>query len=371
MQILAMLFVFVLSNAAAEFAWQDAETYRPPDFEGTFAADEAGTKRLEKALRAAERGESPGEDIFEIMRAGLRGMKDRQMPALRWFGNQFIWNKSPQHPRAIDLMYHASASTNSSISYNAIYFGLSVVRPKTEPILRAMVEAGMKTEDPNTLGRIAWGASSNQASLLKYLEPFLKSEDEAKRKHAEELRKIFGGEIEAFAWSTARAKKRASEIYSGRLEEFRDGLVKGDSAKRRETIDTIQRESIALIMDDTFISAFAEAAKDHDEDIRRFVAVTVGSRWIWHGGEQAKAAIDLMVNLSRDESPQVRYAAVYFGLSTIRNYDKEVVDRLLEIVRQDARDGSLRGRILWGFRNNPEAKARAEDAIKAAGVPAR
>jgi hypothetical protein len=342
----------VLSFAAeTTFAWQDTSTYRPPDFDGTFANDPEGAKRLEAAVSDLERGAVPIEKACELLREGLGAMQNRQMPALRGFGNSFIWNKSPQDARAIDLMYHAAGSTNSYISYNAVYFGISTVRPLTDPILRALVDLSMRSEDPNLLSRVAWAGSNEKAKLLQHLQPYLESNDASQRKHAEDLRKIFGGEIKAFAWAAERAKERALEKYGNRLEELRVSLMNGDSKSRRETLDLIHRNRIALIMDESFIPAFAAAAQDSDREVRQEATQIAGGRWIWHDGAQPPAAIDLMLRQSRDLAREVRYEAMYYGLSTIRNRSDEVVERMVEMTLQDGMDnGDVRQRILWGLR---------------------
>lgn len=354
--LLAFLWAGSVSGADTEFAWQDHGKYRAPDFEGTFPLDPDASGRLEMAVPTLERREPVGENVFELIRKGLRGLRvDRQMPALRGFGNSFIWGRSPQDPRAIELMYHASASTNSQISYNAIYFGLSTVRPMTDSILRALVEAGMRSEDPNVLSRIAWGTSAWKEKLLRQLQPYLESSDLQRQRHAEALRQIFSGEVEAFAWAEARAKELAREKYSSQLEEIRGVLLDGDSVKRRQTLKLIQRERISLIMDESFISAFAAAARDRDAKVRDLATVTTGGQWIWSGRtrtNQAPEAIQLMMHLSHDSDRQVRYNAMYYGLSTIRNRSDEVVDRMIQMLMEDGLDnGNFRERITWGLRD--------------------
>jgi hypothetical protein len=340
--------------AESSYAWQDTTQYRPPNFEGTFATDNEASQRLERALPNLERSRSAAEDSFELLRVGLRNLRvDRQMPALRWFGNAFIWNKSPQDARAIDLMYHAAGSTNSNISYNAIYFGLSTVRPLSDNIRRALIEAAMRSEDPNLLSRVAWAAASEKSEFLKHLQPFLNSPDRATHEHAESLRAILAGEIKAFAWAANRARESAQQKFAPRLEEIRNALSTGDSAKRRETLDLIQKERIDLILDDSFIAAFAKAAEDTDAKNRNAIATIAGSRWIWNSTNQPAAAIDLMLRLSHDDDRRVRYNANYYGLSPIRNRSEQVIERMLEMLTEDGLDNrDFRQRVFWGLKSD-------------------
>ena len=63
-----------------------------------------------------------------------------------------------------------------------------------------------------------------------------------------------------------------------------------------------------------------------------------------------------MVKMSHDQDDQVRYNAVYYGLSTVRNKKDDVISRLLEMVF-DAPLSDLPGRITWGLRTD---KARTK-----------
>jgi hypothetical protein len=359
--LIAFLFACAIFPAHA-FSWQDSAEYRPPAFEANFPHDPAAAKRLAEIIPALERGQPPANS-FELIQHGLRALPiDRQMPALRGFGNSYIWNKSPQNPQAIELMYHAAGSTNSQISYNAIYFGLSTVRPMTQSILRTLADVAMNSEDPNTLSRIAWGASSYKTDIINYLEPYLESTDLKRRDHAEDLRKIFSGELKAFAWADARARIAAQDKFGHRLEEFRQTLLTGDTKARREIFDLIERNRINLIMDETFIPAFAAAASDANDGVRKSATTITGLTWIWNTTNQSPAAIDLMLRLSRDNAREVRYSSLYFGLSTVRNPSDAIIERMLEMLFLDGIDHSdVRRRITWGLRDQKPAVARVLD----------
>ena len=356
---LSLIFVVIfaafhsLISEAAEFAWQSTNTYRPPDFEVTFPIDAESGAHLDLLFKGQGPGDRAGENIFELFRRGLRTSTVYPQMLFSWLGNTFIWNKSPQNPKAIELAYHAAGSTNQEISHTAIYFGLSTVRPMSEPILHALVDIGMRSEDPNVLSRIAWGGAAQRDRLLFYLKPYLESNDPKVREYAETVQRIFSGELEAFDWAAGQAKKKAEAKYANRLEEFRTALEKGDSAKRRETLDLVQRERIDLIMDESFLRAFGSAAEDPDSKVRNSVTTIAGQRWVWSSPTQSPEAIDLMTRLSRDADRDVRRGANYYGLSTIRNRTDAVVERMIEMAMHDGfHERNFRERITWGLNND-------------------
>jgi len=259
-------------------------------------------------------------------------------------------------------MYHAADFSGKKADpfgtrHYAVYFGLSVVNPKTPAILRTLADLCMRVDDPNDLGRIAWGAKSQRDELIQYLQPYLKSQDKAVRTKAEVCRQIFLGKIKAFEWAKQQAKVQAESKYVEQLADIKDALEKGKSDKRKDTLQLIRRERISLIMDDSFISTFAACANDPDESVRNQVAKIVGNRWVWSAKTQNSEAIELMLRLSKDYSRQVRYNSVYYGLSTVRKKNEEVVRRLLEIAFED-RERNLYGRIAWGLKADRKTVAK-------------
>src|SRR5262249_22320448 len=156
-----------------------------------------------------------------------------------------------------------------------------------------------------------------QAELLSYLKPYLAAQDEATREKAVVVEKILGGELQAFAWATEQARKQARANYAERLPGIKQALEKGSSRERSDVLSLIARGRIDLIMDDSFVAAFNACAADDDPQVRRRVAVIAGERWIWSAPAQNHEAIDLELRLANDADREVRYNAVYHGLSTV------------------------------------------------------
>jgi len=358
-----LMFLFAVTTShAKDLAWQQTESYRVPNFESFFHDNIEGGKLLDALWKSQDKDARRDDEILEKVRIGLRRTKQHRTSILRWIGNRYIWGKSPQNPDAIEIMYHAADFSGEKADpfgtrHYAVYFGLSVVNPKTPAILRTLADLCMRVDDPNDLGRVAWGAKSQRDELIQYLQPYLKSQDKAVRTKAEVCRQIFLGKIKAFEWAKQQAKVQAESKYVEQLADIKDALEKGKSDKRKDTLQLIRRERISLIMDDSFISTFAACANDPDESVRNQVAKIVGNRWVWSAKTQNSEAIELMLRLSKDYSRQVRYNSVYYGLSTVRKKNEEVVRRLLEIAFED-RERNLYGRIAWGLKADRKTVAK-------------
>ena len=345
-----------------------AAQYSPPDFEKYFPDDTEGGRKLDALWQSSDKDARPDAEILQTIQNGLRRTKEHRTLILRWLGNRYIWNKNPQNPEAIEIMYHAAdwrGKNNDPYGtrHYAVYFGLSVVQPKTPAILRALVELCIAVDDPNDLDRIAWGVKNQQADFLIHLKPHHASENESVRDKARLVEQIIKGESKAFAWATEKARERAQEKFSDQLPGIKETLASGSSEKRMETLRLIAQERLTLIMDDTFVSAYARCAESPEPKIRSEVARQVGERWVWSAEKQNQEAIELMLKLSHDDDREVRGNAVYFGLSTIRNKNETVIKRLLEMAltdRERNRSGTF-GRIIWGLASDRDSVKRLLD----------
>ena len=346
------LFKHVISPEIA-YAWQSTEIYLAPDSEKFFPENaEAGTE-LDRIFLQGGPELKPDDAVLKLIRRGLRSTRAHRTLIVRWVGNTYIWGKDEQNPDAIELMYHAAdfrgpMADPFGTRHYAVYFGLSVVQKKSPAILRTLVELSLAVDDPNDLDRIAWGSKTQRDELLAFLEPHLKSDDAAIRAKADVLQQIFQGKLKAFAWAAEQARLRALAKYGEQLPKFKTILSEGTSEERLQLLKKLVAEQIFRIMDDSFLPAFGKCAEDPDSQVRNQVVIVAGGHWVWWQEKQHPDAIQLMLKMSHDQDDQVRYNAVYYGLSTVRNKKDDVISRLLEMAF-DAPLSDLPGRITWGL----------------------
>lgn len=188
--------------ALEPYAWQRSDRYVAPDPEQFFPDDPEGGRGLDALLDAVDRDRRSDEEILSTVRRGFRRTTKQRERVLAWIGNRYIWHEHPQNPGAIEIMYHAVPMER----HYAVYFGLSVVQPKTPNILRTLAELCMRGEE---LHRITWGTRSQRDELVSYIEPYLKHEDPEKREMASALLKHFRGEADFQEW------KRLQELGAG------------------------------------------------------------------------------------------------------------------------------------------------------------
>lgn len=350
-----------------EFAWERTDAYVPPSFRRFFPDDPAGGKELDRLYRKLAGDKRPDREILDIVRRGLRRTRNHRTSILRTIGNRYIWGKRPQNPYAVEIMYHAADPTDGfGTRHYAVYFGLSVLAsPKPTNVLRTLVDVCMKGGD---VGRVSWGCKGQFEALRQFLPPYLESKNDDVRERAEALDKHFRGEIKFQDWEGQRRKAAAKTEYGERLPAFRNTLLSGASGERWEIIRLcLSNMSLMSLMDDTFVEAWATCGTDPDRKVRREVARLAGGRWVGGSEKQLPEAIDLMLDLSRDEDRGVRYNAVYFGLSVVRDKSDETIERMVEMASAAPKyDRNFHGRIAWGLKRDRQRAAAVINAFLAA-----
>ncbi len=328
-----------------------------PDFEAYFPNDAEGGLALDRYFADHSNAGLGDDEYIALIRNGLRRTTVRKLFVLREFGNRFVWGNRTQRMDAIELMFHAADPRPEADAYgtrhSAIYFGLSVTQDKTPRILDAMVAVAMASESASTIGRIAWGTSQEKDEMLKRLAPHLASDDPIVREKAEDLAKIFRKEESASQRRRRRAIAKAHSEYAGEIPAIRRALREGTTPERRAALDRLRETSLIMILDREAFADFEAAATDPDASVRRDVVRTVGAEWIWSGEEQHGPSIALMLRLSEDPDPQVRYDAVYYGLSTVSESREDVVSRLLAMLLEPP-NSDLYGRLRWGLRHHKD-----------------
>lgn len=328
-------------RAEGGLAWQRTDRYVPPDPNRYFPDDPEGGRRLDSLFQAVDKDRRSDEEILSTVRQGFRRTTRHRTLILQWIGNRYVWNKDPQNPQGVEIMYHAVPLEQ----HYAVYFGLSVVRDKTPNILRTLADICMCGEE---VGRITWGLRDQRDALLAYVTPHLQDGDPNRRQAAGLLVKHFKGELDFEQWQREKRDEQARVRLDDQLPQIRQTLLTGDTAARLQALDTLNRSG-GSVLDDSFLPALQAAASDPSERVRNEAVRTVGGRWIWSAQQQDPNAVALALELSSDSDREVRYNAVYYGLSTVRDKSEEVVRRLVEMALAE-HESNLYGRIVWGLK---------------------
>jgi len=344
-------------RAKEQIDYSSAETFFPDD-------SEAG-KELDVLLanRNSIFQSPPYGDWPDLIRRGLRRASIDKQQVLSALAYKYIQRQSPPDQLALDVIHYASFDPN--LTHAAVYYGLSVAKPKSDKILKRLVELAMEYKE---LGRIAWGVKDQKQDFLELLEPYSKSTDGETREQAEVVKKVIDGEIDGYKWTKKwdlkrRQQKRNEEAanvrkeFGQQLPAIKQTLLNGDRESRLAELRRIEQHRLYLVLDESFFSAFQKCAEDKDSKVRKTTAVILGRHWIWAATPQSPEAIRIMMQLSRDNDPEVRHKAVYYGLSVITNKSDKVVKTLIDIA-MNTKNYDTYERICWGLKSDKEATHR-------------
>ena len=137
------------------FAWNRTDRYQAPDYDSFFPDDVEAGRQLDLMLQGKLKATSADQRLA-LIRQGFRHTSLHRTTLLGRVGNEFVWNQNPQDPRAIELLYHASASPNADVAHYALYHGPTVVADRTPNLVRMLMER-FHLFHGEIQNRIAWG----------------------------------------------------------------------------------------------------------------------------------------------------------------------------------------------------------------------
>jgi len=114
-----------------------------------------------------------------------RDSKVRQAVAV-FTGSKWVWGSIPQDPRAVEIMIRLAGDNDRETRNKAVYYGLSVLNEKTDPVVEMMVNLAIDPTASADVGRIGWGLSrgANKDKIKALLAPHIQGQSkQAQRAH--------------------------------------------------------------------------------------------------------------------------------------------------------------------------------------------
>jgi len=142
-----------LEQAKVDFADQ------LPQFKQTLLTGDSRARREVLTTIARERLAALLDDSFVPAFQACGADPDRKVrnEVARMAGGRWVWGAQEQDPNAVALMLKLASDEVRGVRSDAVYYGLSVVRDKTEPVIRRLVELALSDHENNLYGRIVWG----------------------------------------------------------------------------------------------------------------------------------------------------------------------------------------------------------------------
>jgi len=281
------------------------------------------------------------EEILEIVRKGFRRTSAKKDDIIGTIGSKFIWHKRPSVQSAVDILY--CASFEPDVKYNAFYYGLTVANPKSPEVLKRLVELAMQGYG---VGRIAWGilvVQNQREEFVNLLKPYLNSNDSTERQQAQNVMRVIEGKSSG-VYSTGVGETNPEDIekvkkdFGDKLGQIKQILLTGTSSLRLMELERICSLNTCILFDDTFISGIQASAQDKNPKVRIKAAEVAGYYWIWGDTITNPKITRLLIQLSKDEVQEVRFATVEKGLFNIPNKTEGIIKRIVDITLTEQKE---------------------------------
>ncbi len=154
-----------------------------PQFKETLLS---GDSRARREVLRTIRGNGLASILDDSFLPAMKTAATDRSPEVRrdiasMVGGRWIWAQQEQHPAAVALVLELASDTDRDTRYNAVYFGLSTLRDKTEPVIRRLVELALADHENNLYGRIVWGLKGPMRAAPEPFERILAEHLDAAR----------------------------------------------------------------------------------------------------------------------------------------------------------------------------------------------
>ncbi len=143
-------------------------------------------------------------------------------------------------------------------------------------------------------------------------------------------------------------------------------LVSGPPQLKMHSLAMLTQSNIPDPVDGSYLPGFTVCAEDISSPIRSIAAKLLGQYFIQGKESPNPEALALLIKLAKDESPDVRFNAVYHGLSQIKNKSKETIAFLIEFAAAN-RQPEIIERIAESMKNNQKEACEILDKKLAEG----
>ena len=154
----------------------------------------------------------------------------------------------------------------------------------------------------------------------------------------------------ALAQTNALSTNAPSGSKSISIQEM---LVIGNSGMRLHSLAMITQGKAKGGVDESFLPGFKVCTDDPATPVRSVAARIMGQNLVAGLDEPNPEAVELLIKLAHDESADVRYSAVYHGLSQIKDKSDDIIVLLIDVAATNREQG-LYERIIQSLENNRE-----------------
>ncbi len=172
---------------------------------------------------------------------------------------------------------------------------------------------------------------------------------------------IIAALLSSIAWAQTNVPAAATNAPAApKTISIQEMLVIGHSSMKLHSLAMITQGKAQGGVDESFLPGFNVCSEDSAVPVRSVTARLLGQHFVEGKKTPNPEAMVLLIKLAKDESSDVRYSAVYHGLTQVQNKSPEIVELLIDVAATD-REQRLYGRISQSLENDREEAARILD----------
>jgi len=139
-------------------------------------------------------------------------------------------------------------------------------------------------------------------------------------------------------------------------------LVTGPPQMKMHSLAMITQGHVKGGIDASYLDAFTTCSSDPMTPIRSITARILGQHFIQDQETPNPRALELLLKLSQDDSPDVRFSAVAHGLCKLTQLNDNVIDTLIQVALQH-REATLLEAIKTTLADNPQVENRLQNKL--------
>jgi hypothetical protein len=139
-------------------------------------------------------------------------------------------------------------------------------------------------------------------------------------------------------------------------------LVTGPPQMKMHSLAMITQGNVKGGIDASYLDAFTTCSSDAMPPIRSITARILGQHFIQGQETPNPRALELLLTLSQDENPDVRFSAVVHGLCKLNQINDKVIDTLIQVALQH-REATLLDAIKTALADTPQLETHLQKKL--------
>ncbi len=267
---------------------------------------------------------------------GLKACSEDPSPETRRLtvkvlGQSYVSNADNPNSEIVELLIKLAKDDSAEVQHLAIADGLTQIKNKSDAAITQLLEIAATTRERKVFDLIVPSLLNDRDQVKQLLD----------RRLAENYSSAM---YDLYEKATGQKPPPRNTFLDQQSLTIQETLATGSSGMRLHALSMINQGKLRSGVNESFLPYFKLSAQDPAAPVRSITARVVGQYMVANRDKPLEEAVLLLMQLARDESADVRFSAIYHGLTQIRKKSDAVII-LLTNVAAEIRDHVIYERI--------------------------